>query len=157
MNHPSSTYVNNLNISENFTQNGRFSSHLGGFFILDFIYSYNLCLRRLLPLKIRRRIRCCPLLQTSIEENRKRITRSISIYLHCFLHLLLGVLHGMVKWIANLDRWSNHDILWEGRGDIIGLKIQSYESYYKIKYTAKYTTNVSYYTAEKTYGRYVQS
>lgn len=111
--HPSSTYVNNLNISENYTSNGRFSSHLGGEFI-TFRNTLTLSRRLLRHEQAGWWVWLGALLQASVKEDWKGVARSFSIYFHRFLYLLLGLLHGVVKRAPDLDRWSDHKILPEG-------------------------------------------
>ena len=47
-----------------------------------------------------RRVQLGALLQTFVKENRKRVAGVISFHIYSVLHLLLGLLHGLVKWIT---------------------------------------------------------
>ena len=124
----SSTYINNLNISENYVQNGRFSSHLNGKSSLITVIMHHLqnhihepsiindpiCIRtfrRLLYQKSGRWIWCCPLLQAFIKKDWKGKSCSVSFHIHCLLHLLLGLLYGLVKWTSNMDWQPKNNIL----------------------------------------------
>ena len=46
------------------------------------------------------RVQFCPLLQAFVQEDRKRIASFVSFYFYSVLHLLLGLLYGLVKWIT---------------------------------------------------------
>ena len=70
-----------------------------------------LYLRRLLHKKSGRWIWCCPLLQAFIKKDWEGESCSISFYIHCLLHLLLGLLYGLVKWTSNMDWQPKNNIL----------------------------------------------
>lgn len=72
------------------------------------LFSY---LRRLLHKKSGRWIWCCPLLQAFIKKDWEGESCSISFYIHCLLHLLLGLLYGLVKWTSNMDWQPKNNIL----------------------------------------------
>ena len=67
--------------------------------------------RRLLHKKSGRWIWCCPLLQAFIKKDWEGESCSISFYIHCLLHLLLGLLYGLVKWTSNMDWQPKNNIL----------------------------------------------
>ena len=72
------------------------------------LFSY---LRRLLHKKSGRWVWCCPILQAFIKKDWEGESCSISFYIHCLLHLLLGLLYGLVKWTSNMDWQPKNNIL----------------------------------------------
>ena len=68
-------------------------------------------LRRLLHKKSGRWVWCCPILQAFIKKDWEGESCSISFYIHCLLHLLLGLLYGLVKWTSNMDWQPKNNIL----------------------------------------------
>ena len=75
---------------------------------LMILFSY---LRRLLHKKSGRWVWCCPILQAFIKKDWEGESCSISFYIHCLLHLLLGLLYGLVKWTSNMDWQPKNNIL----------------------------------------------